>query len=44
MTITMSDEHQILVPISHIAKKLPYYEGIHPQLEVPSVVDMEAEI
>lgn len=44
VTITMSDEHQILVPFSHIAKKLPYYEGIHPQLEVPSVVDMEAGI
>lgn len=44
VTITMSDEHKILVPISHIAKKLPYYEGIHPQLEVPSVVDMEAGI
>ncbi|WP_148887195.1 cell division protein FtsQ/DivIB [Streptococcus sp. Marseille-P6264] len=44
VTITMFDEHQILVPISHIAKKLPYYEGIHPQLEVPSVVDMEAGI
>ena len=44
VTISMSDEHQILVPISHIAKKLPYYEGIHPQLEVPSVVDMEAGI
>ena len=44
VTITMSDEHQILVPISHIAKKLPYYAGIHPQLEVPSVVDMEAGI
>lgn len=44
VTITMSDEHQILVPISHIAKKLPYYKGIHPQLEVPSVVDMEAGI
>lgn len=44
VTITMSDEHQILVPISHIAKKLPYYEGIHPQLEVPSVIDMEAGI
>ena len=44
VTITMSDEHQVLVPISHIAKKLPYYEGIHPQLEVPSVIDMEAGI
>ena len=44
VTITMFDEHQVLVPISHIAKKLPYYEGIHPQLEVPSVVDMEAGI
>ena len=44
VTITMSDEHQILVPISHIAKKLPYSDGSHPQLEVPSVVDMEAGI
>ena len=43
-TLTMGDEHQVLVPISQIARKLPYYEGIQPQLEFPSVVDMEAGI
>ena len=43
-TLTMGDEHQVLVPISQIVRKLPYYEGIQPQLEFPSVVDMEAGI
>ena len=46
VTLTMHDGNKILVPISHIAKKLPYYKGIQSQLEegVPSVVDMEAGI
>lgn len=44
VTLTMGDEHKVLVPISQIARKLPYYEGIQPQLELPSVVDMEAGI
>lgn len=44
LTLTMRDENKILVPTSHIAKKLPYYKGIQPQLEEPSVVDMEAGI
>ena len=43
-TLTMTDGNKILVPISHIAKKLPYYRGIRSQLESPSVVDMEAGI
>ena len=38
LTLTMRDENKILVPTSHIAKKLPYYKGIQPQLEEPSVV------
>lgn len=46
VTLTMHDGNKILVPISHIAKKLPYYKGIQSQLEegIPSVVDMEAGI
>jgi cell division protein divIB, putative len=46
VTLTMHDGNKILVPISHIAKKLPYYKGIQSKLEegVPSVVDMEAGI
>lgn len=46
VTLIMHDGNKILVPISHIAKKLPYYKGIQSQLEegVPSVVDMEAGI
>ena len=46
VTLTMHDGNKVLVPISHIAKKLPYYKGIQSQLEedVPSVVDMEAGI
>ena len=46
VTLTMHDGNKILIPISHIAKKLPYYKGIQSQLEegVPSVVDMEAGI
>lgn len=46
VTLTMHDGNKVLVPISHISKKLPYYKGIQSQLEegVPSVVDMEAGI
>ncbi|KXT81664.1 Cell division protein FtsQ [Streptococcus sp. DD11] len=44
LTLTMYDGNKILVPIAHISKKLPYYKGIQPQLEAPSVVDMEAGI
>lgn len=44
VTLIMDDENKILVPISHIKKKLHYYAGIKPQLDEPSIVDMEAGI
>ena len=44
LTITMTDGNKILVPLSEVAKKPPYYEKIKPQLTETSVVDMEAGI
>ena len=44
LTITMTDGNKIIVPLSEVAKKLPYYEKIKPQLTETSVVDMEAGI
>lgn len=42
LKITMLDTNEILVPLSELSKKLPYYSKIKPQLSEPSVVDMEA--
>lgn len=42
LRITMLDTDEILVPLSELSKKLPYYSKIKPQLTEPSVVDMEA--
>lgn len=42
LKITMLDTDEILVPLSELSKKLPYYNKIKPQLSEPSVVDMEA--
>lgn len=44
LTLTMRDEHKIIVPLSDIHKKLPYYSRVHPLLTEPSIVDMEAGI
>ena len=44
LKITMLDTDEILVPLSELSKKLPYYSKIKPQLSEPSVVDMEAGI
>ena len=44
LKITMLDTDEILVPLSELSKKLPYYSKIKPQLTEPSVVDMEAGI
>ena len=41
LKITMLDTDEILVPLSELSKKLPYYSKIKPQLTEPSVVDME---
>ena len=42
LKITMLDTDEVLVPLSELSKKLPYYSKIKPQLSEPSVVDMEA--
>ena len=42
--LTMNDSDEVLVPLSEMSKKLPYYSKIKPQLSEPSVVDMEAGI
>lgn len=44
LKITMLDTDEVLVPLSELSKKLPYYSKIKPQLTEPSVVDMEAGI
>ena len=44
LKITMYDTDEILVPLSELGKKLPYYSKIKPQLTVPSGVDMEVGI
>jgi cell division protein divIB len=40
----MNDSDEILVPLSELGKKLPYYSKIKPQLTVPSGIDMEVGI
>lgn len=42
--LTMNDSDEVLVPLSEMSRKLPYYSKIKPQLSEPSVVDMEAGI
>ena len=44
LKITMLDTDEILVPLSELSKKLPYYSKIKPQLAEPSFIDMEAGI
>ena len=44
LKITMYDTDEILVPLSELGKKLPYYSNIKPQLTVPSGIDMEVGI
>ena len=42
--LTMNDSDEVLVPLSEMSEKLPYYSKIKPQLSEPSVIDMEAGI
>ena len=42
--LTMYDTDEVLIPLSEMSKKLPYYSKIKPQLSEPSVIDMEAGI
>lgn len=44
LLLMMADGHQIRVPLSQVAEKLPYYQTIQPKLLEPSIVDMEVGI
>ena len=44
VTLTMKDGTKILVPVSQIKRKLPYYHQIRKLIEDDSVIDMEAGI
>ena len=42
--LTTTDSDEILVPLSEIGKKLPYYIKIKKKIKEPTVVDMEAGV
>ena len=42
--LTTTDSDEILVPLSEIGKKLPYYSKIKKKIKEPTVVDMEAGV
>ena len=44
VTITMKNDNKILVPVSQITRKLPYYKAISKQLDDNSTIDMEAGV
>lgn len=44
VTLTMKDGTKVLVPVSQIKRKLPYYDQIRKLIEEDSVIDMEAGI
>ena len=44
VTITMRNDNKILVPVSQITRKLPYYKAISKQLDDDSTIDMEAGV
>ena len=44
VTLTMKDGTKVLVPVSQIKRKLPYYDQIRKLIEDESVIDMEAGI
>ena len=44
ITITMKNDNKILVPVSKITRKLPYYKAISKQLDDDSTIDMEAGV
>ena len=44
VTITMKNYNKILVPVSQITRKLPYYKAISKQLDDASAIDMEAGV
>lgn len=44
IALEMKDGHQVRVPLSQMAEKLPYFTSVASNLTEPSVVDMEAGV
>lgn len=44
LTLTMTGDHKVLIPLAELDQKLSYYNSILSQLTEPSVVDMESGI
>ncbi len=42
--VVMKNDNKILVPVSQITRKLPYYKAISKQLDDDSTIDMEAGV
>ena len=41
VTLTMKDGTKVLVPVSQIKRKLPYYNQIRKLIEDDSIIDMK---
>ncbi|HFI0400837.1 TPA: cell division protein FtsQ/DivIB [Streptococcus suis] len=44
LTLNMADGNTVLVPLSEISQKLPYYTKIAAEVTVPTTIDMEVGI
>lgn len=44
LILTMAEGHTVRVPLSELAKKLPYYQSIKKDLLYPTIIDMEVGI
>lgn len=44
LLLKMYDGHHVLVPLSELTRKLPYYPKVAAQLTLPSIIDMEVGV
>lgn len=44
LTLKMTDENTVLVPLSELGEKLPYYKKIALETTVPTTIDMEVGV
>lgn len=44
LTLTMDGDHQVIIPLSDLDRKLSYYDSIVSQLTEPNIIDMESGI
>lgn len=44
LVLKMYEGHHVLVPLSELTRKLPYYPKVAAQLTLPSIIDMEVGI